>query len=85
MQAKDGNYEDYEQPLWDTPTHNSFPGALRPTRPSVQMCADVDNGGTVHAQAREGWVLHCVCFLSELCGWLAAQHHSLLMSLEPLA
>ena len=57
-------------------THTqAIPRALLPRRPvSVQMRADVDNGGTAHAQARDGWMLHC--FPNELRGWLAAQHHS---------
>lgn len=32
-----------------------------PSRPaSVQIRADVDNAGTAHAQAGEGWMRHCV-------------------------
>lgn len=59
-----------------TPTQ-SISKTLLPTRPTwVQMCVDVDNGGTMQAQAWEGWMLHCVCFLRKLCGWLAVQHHS---------
>lgn len=43
-------------------THTqSISRTLLPTRPTwVQMCADVDNGGTMQAQAWEEWMLHCV-------------------------
>ena len=48
-----------------------------PSRPaSVQIRADVDNAGTAHAQAGEGWMRRCVCLLNELRGWLAVQHRS---------
>lgn len=72
MQADDNDSEDYEQPLWDTPTHNPFPGPCCRWDPSQHRCVLLLTMAEL-CFPRPGGMDPALCLFPKRAAWVALQ------------